>query len=212
MKIKRIKMGGKGKRRYYFFLAFFLAFLVFCFFLGCHAWHMEIPRLGVESELEPPAYATDTATPELSRICNLQHSSQFQQRWILNPLRKARDWTRNLMVPSRICFLCATTGMPRYYFLFSLGHGFDLTSDFLYFLHSWNSGKTVWPDLKIGFFFPGALLIFTNLHRKIPQYCEYFYTICWYTILILEAFHIHIIFRKKDSAKFAEIFHVEVCF
>ena len=29
---------------------------------------------------------------------------------ILNPLSEARDCTRNLMVPSRIHFLCATTG------------------------------------------------------------------------------------------------------
>ena len=33
-------------------------------------------------------------------ICDLHHSSQ--QCWILNPLLKARDRTRNLMVPSRI--------------------------------------------------------------------------------------------------------------
>ena len=43
---------------------------------------------------------TATATPDLSHICDLHHSSW--QRQILNPLRKARDQTRNLMVPSRI--------------------------------------------------------------------------------------------------------------
>ena len=32
---------------------------------------------------------------------------------ILNPLSEARDQTRNLMVPSRICFHRATTGTPR---------------------------------------------------------------------------------------------------
>jgi len=46
------------------------------------------------------AYAKATATPDPSRVCNLQHSSW--QRRILNPLSKARDRTRNLMVPSRI--------------------------------------------------------------------------------------------------------------
>ena len=42
--------------------------LVFFFFgfLGLHPWHMEVPRLGVESELHLPAYATATATPDLS--------------------------------------------------------------------------------------------------------------------------------------------------
>ena len=53
--------------------------------------HMEIPRLGVEWELA----ATATATPELSRICNLCHSSQ--QCRTLKLLSKARDWTHILM-------------------------------------------------------------------------------------------------------------------
>ena len=41
------------------------------------------PRLGVNSEPQPPAYATATAMPDLSHVCDLHHSSQ--QRWILNP-------------------------------------------------------------------------------------------------------------------------------
>ena len=50
---------------------------------------MEIPRLGVELELQLPAYTTATAMPDPSRICDLQHSSwQYQ---ILNPLSKDRD-------------------------------------------------------------------------------------------------------------------------
>ena len=38
-------------------------FIYFCF-LGLHLWHMEVPRLGVESELGLPAYTTATATPD----------------------------------------------------------------------------------------------------------------------------------------------------
>jgi len=59
--------------------------------------HIEIPRLGVESELELQllAYITAIATPDLSCICNLHHS--LQQCQILNPLREARDWTHVLM-------------------------------------------------------------------------------------------------------------------
>jgi len=34
-------------------------------FLGLH---MEVPRLGVESELQLPVYTTATATPDLSLI------------------------------------------------------------------------------------------------------------------------------------------------
>ena len=52
-------------------------FVCFCF-LGPHVWHMEVPRLGVESELLLPAYTTATAM------------------WILNPLSKVRDQTRVL--------------------------------------------------------------------------------------------------------------------
>ena len=42
---------------------FCLCFLL-CFvfgFSGLHLWHMEVPRLGVDVELELPAYATATA-------------------------------------------------------------------------------------------------------------------------------------------------------
>ena len=75
-------------------------------FLGPHPWHMEVPRLGVELELQLPAYTTATATWDPSRICDLHHSPQ--QYWIFNPLSETRDRTWNFMVPSRICFRCAT--------------------------------------------------------------------------------------------------------
>ena len=68
---------------------------------------MEISRLGVLLELQLLAFATATATQDPSRLCDLYHSSQ--QRQILNPLSEAADRTRNLMVPSRIGFCCATT-------------------------------------------------------------------------------------------------------
>ena len=46
--------------------------------------HMEVPRLGVESELRLPAYAT--ATGDLSHICNL-HCSFQQHRSLTNRAR-----------------------------------------------------------------------------------------------------------------------------
>ena len=79
-------------------------------FLGPHLWHMEVPRLEVESELQLLAYATATATPDLSRNCDLHHSSQQCQ--IPGPLSEARDGTRILVDISWIHFHCATTGMP----------------------------------------------------------------------------------------------------
>ena len=77
-----------------------------------HLWHMEVPRLGVEWELQLPAYTTATATLDLSSICNPHHSS-WQHR-ILNPLSKARDRTCNLTVTSQTHFHCATIGTPPY--------------------------------------------------------------------------------------------------
>ena len=72
-----------GVRKWYFFVVVFAI-------LGPTLQHMEVPRLGVESELQMPAYATATAmTRDPSLACDLHHSSR--QRWILNPLSKARD-------------------------------------------------------------------------------------------------------------------------
>ena len=62
---------------------------------------MEVPRLGVESELQLLVYTTATATWDPSHIYDL-HSS-LPQCWILNPLSEARDWTRILMYPSLVC-------------------------------------------------------------------------------------------------------------
>ena len=61
----------------------------FFFFSGPHPQNIEIPRLGVELELQLLAYTAATATPDPSHICNLHHSSLH--RWILNPLSGARD-------------------------------------------------------------------------------------------------------------------------
>ena len=41
------------------------------FFFRPYPPHMEVPRLGVEWELQLPAYTTGTATQDPSGICNL---------------------------------------------------------------------------------------------------------------------------------------------
>ena len=61
-------------------------------------------------ELQLLACAMATAMWDLSHICDLHHSSW--QRWILNPLREARDRTCNLMVTSQIHLCCITMGTP----------------------------------------------------------------------------------------------------
>ena len=63
------------------------------FFLGLHLWHMEVPRLGVELELQPPAYTTTTAR---------QIQATYSESWIPNPLSEARDQTCILMDASQV--------------------------------------------------------------------------------------------------------------
>ena len=45
-----------------FYFVFFYFIFIFC--LGLHLQNMEVPRLGVESKLQLPAYATATAMPD----------------------------------------------------------------------------------------------------------------------------------------------------
>ena len=53
------------------FLSVFFFSLVF---LRPPLWHMEAPRLGVELELQLPAYTPATATPNLSYVCDLHNT------------------------------------------------------------------------------------------------------------------------------------------
>ena len=69
---------------------------------------MEVPRLGVESELQLPAYTTATATQDPSCIFDLPHSSR--QRQVLNPVSKVRDQTCSLMDTSQVCYLLNHSG------------------------------------------------------------------------------------------------------
>ena len=89
----------------------YICFLFFWFlscFLGPHPPNMEVPRLGVELELQPSAYTTATAMWDLSYICDLHHNSR--QHRILNPLSEARDWTCTLIDSSQVRFHWATMG------------------------------------------------------------------------------------------------------
>ena len=49
--------------------------LFFFSFLGRHSWHMEVPRLGVESELLLLAYTIAAATLDLSHICSATYTT-----------------------------------------------------------------------------------------------------------------------------------------
>ena len=69
-------------------LSFYYFYLFICF-LGPHLRHMEVPRLGAESELQLSAYTRATATTDPSSAGDLHHSSRQCQ--ILNSLSGTRD-------------------------------------------------------------------------------------------------------------------------
>ena len=74
-------------------------FILFLF-LGPHLQHMEVPRLGVKSELWLPACTTATATQDSNLVFDLHHSSQQCQ--MLNLQSEARDQTSILMDTSQV--------------------------------------------------------------------------------------------------------------
>ena len=63
----------------FIFVSFFLFVFLFLSFLGPHLWHMKVPRLGVESELQLQTCTAATAMPDLSHVCNPHHSSRQRQ-------------------------------------------------------------------------------------------------------------------------------------
>jgi len=90
-----------------------LIFILFYFFRAT-VWHTEVPRLGVESELQLPAYTMATVTWDPSHICDLHHSSQ--QRQILNPLSKARNRT-HILIDTSFEFISAVPQQELWEFL-----------------------------------------------------------------------------------------------
>ena len=71
----------------------------------------------VESELQPPAYITATATWDPSNICDLHHRSWQHQ--VLNPLSEASDGTHILMDTSWVSHLLSHNGNSKIF-----KHGF----------------------------------------------------------------------------------------
>ena len=87
---------------------------IYFFFLEPHPQHMEVPRVGVKSELQLLAYTTATTMWDPNYVCDLYHSS-----WQCS-LSEARDWTFILLATSQICFHYATMGTPYLFFLLFL--------------------------------------------------------------------------------------------
>ena len=78
--------------------------------------HMEVPKLGGESELRLPAYTTAIATPDLNHVCDLHRSSWQCQ--ILNPQSEARVWTQVLMDISQLVAAEPRWERPHFFFFF----------------------------------------------------------------------------------------------
>ena len=79
---------------------FIYLFFVLCFFVGLHLWQVEVPGLGVKSELWLPACATAMARQDASHLFDPCQS--LWQCWIFTPLSEARGQTCVLMETSRI--------------------------------------------------------------------------------------------------------------
>ena len=80
------------------YIYIFLSYYSYFHFQSHTCWHMEVPELGVESELQLLSCATATATQDLSCIHDLH--CNLEQCWILNPLSETRGQT---------CILTETT-------------------------------------------------------------------------------------------------------
>ena len=88
--------------------------ILFYFILFWFLWlyvHTEVPRPGVNSDMQLQAYATARATLDLSCICNLHH--KLWQCQILNPLSEVRDHTHTLRHNVRFLTHWATVGTLR---------------------------------------------------------------------------------------------------
>ena len=69
------ELGGELPRIILFsFMVFLLLFVCLFVFLGLHLWHIEVPRLGVQLELQLLAYTRATAMQDPSRDSDLHHS------------------------------------------------------------------------------------------------------------------------------------------
>ena len=77
-------------------------YFYFCF-LGLHSRHMDVPRPGVESELQVPTYITATAQQQI-QAASVTYTTAHGSARSLIQLSKARDQTSVLMDTSWVCY------------------------------------------------------------------------------------------------------------
>ena len=91
-------------------LAWFVCLFVYvCMYLLFRA----VPAAYGSSQARGPIRATVASCSwHIRSEWHLRPTPSSWQHQILNPVSEVRDRTRNLMVPSPICFHCTTTGTP----------------------------------------------------------------------------------------------------
>ena len=110
---------------------------IFFVFLGPHPEHMEVSRLGVESELQPPAYATATTMPGIwATFATAAHSSA----------RSLTHWAKSEIKLASSCMLVR---------FFTAEPQSELPSPTLLISHLflWKPFGQVWGDNSLWFWF-----------------------------------------------------------
>ena len=82
---------------------------IISFSMGPHMGHMKVPGLGVDSELQLPAYTTEQHKIRATSACSLHHSSWQGQ--ILNPPSKGRYQICIFMDTNWVYFHWTTMGI-----------------------------------------------------------------------------------------------------
>ena len=95
-------------------LLLFYLFIYFAFFGGSFVFGGH--TRGIWRFQSDHTTATATAVQDPSHVWGLYHSSRQHQ--ILNPPREARDWTRILVDPCRVCYLPSHIGKSNLAFCF----------------------------------------------------------------------------------------------
>ena len=90
--------------RIHLFVVYHAFFFFFFFLLGLYPRHMEVPRRGVQPELQLLATAT------APRAASATYTTGQRQSWIPHTLSESRNRTSILMDTSQIHFHCAMMG------------------------------------------------------------------------------------------------------
>ena len=113
--------GGQKNTLQMFRDEIFIFFFFFFFGVWSHPRYIEVPRLGIESELKLLAYAIATAMPDLSHISNL-HPSSWKQ-WILthwagSGIKPTSSWilaTHTIRDTSQVWYCWDSMGTPIFF-------------------------------------------------------------------------------------------------